>query len=80
MVDMERVLSGCLLVVGGGRRLRRKESKTWRRTGRMLLAISGEIECVGVGATVKTEGELFEAEVAWSEFERRAEGEGEEGR
>jgi hypothetical protein len=42
------------------------------------LAISGEIESVGVGAAIEHKGELFEAEVAWSEFERRAQGEGEE--
>lgn len=45
----------------------------------MLLAISGEIEGVGVRATIEPKGELFEAEVAWSEL-RRAEGKGEEGR
>ena len=95
MEDMERVLSGCLLVVDvqacidvhGGRRKRenkkcgsrRRESKSWRRTRGVLLAISGEIEDVGVRATIEPKGELFEAEVAWSEL-RRAESKGEEGR
>jgi hypothetical protein len=46
----------------------------------MLLAISGEIESVRVGAAIKIEGELFEAKVAGSEFERRAEGKREERR
>jgi hypothetical protein len=62
--------------VGGSRR----ESKSWGRTCGVLLAISGEIEGVGVGATVEAKGELLEAEVAWSEFERRAQNEGEKGR
>ena len=89
------MLSGCLLVdvqactgVHGGRRKRgnkkcgesRRESKSWRRTRGVLLAISGEIEDVGVGATIEPKGELFEAKIAYSKFERRAEGEGEEER
>jgi hypothetical protein len=71
MTEIERVLSGCLLVdvqaCTGVHRGRRKgenkkcgessrESKSWRRTRGVLLAISGKIESVGVGATIKTEG------------------------
>jgi hypothetical protein len=93
MEDMERVLSGCVSVVNvqaymgeeGMSKLKNAvgmggKAKSWRRTRGVLLAISGEIEDVRVGATIEPKGELFEAKIAYSKFERRAEGEGEEGR
>jgi hypothetical protein len=92
MEDMERVLSGCVSVVNvqacmgeGMSKIKNAvgmggKAKSWRRTRGVLLAISGEIEGVGVGATIEPKGELFEAKIAYSKFERRAEGEGEEGR